>query len=133
MMAIAVTGSGNKIWNNTIYNNTINGIYIDSGASNTEVRNNIVYASTGADFVNGGTGTVQSNNLFGVDPLFVNAWSRQLSVTGCAVPRSNTGTTLSVVTTDITGSARPQEGIPDIGAYEFQRAGVAAPDSQDHP
>jgi hypothetical protein len=115
---VIYTGSGNKVWNNTVANNTINGIKTDLGASNTEVRNNIAYGNTGSAFVNGGAGTIESNNLFGVDPLFMNPSGNdfKLKPDSRAV---DAGAILSAVRTDLSGVARPQGRIHDIGAYEF--------------
>ena len=125
---VVYTGSGNKIWNNTIVNNGTNGIKIDSGAANTEVRNNIAYGNSGSAFVNQGTGTTESNNLFGVDPLFVNLSGNdfKLKADSRAV---DAGTNVSAVTTDLSGVARPQGRTHDIGAYEFsgQPAASGAP------
>jgi parallel beta-helix repeat protein len=112
------TGSGNKIWNNTVANNSTSGIKIDSGASNTEVRNNIAYGNAGSAFINGGTGTTESNNLFGVDPLFMNPSGNdfKLKPDSRAV---DAGASLSAVTTDVSGVPRPQGRTHDIGAHEF--------------
>jgi len=126
--AIAIGGGsiGTKAWNNTIYNNTTDGIYIDS--SNTEVENNIVYGNSGSAYVNVGTGTTQSNNLFNVNPLFVNPSASDLRLQA-ASPAVNAGISISAVTIDFAGMARPQGGAFDIGAYEFggQASGPSAP------
>jgi len=110
-------GNANKIWNNTSYNNT-GGIQLAGGMSNTEVRNNIAY-SNGFDWSNAGSATVQSNNLFGVNPLFANAGAGDFHLQSSS-PARNTGLTIASVTTDMIGTMRPQEGIADIGAIEFQ-------------
>ncbi len=124
--AIAVGKSGNKIWNNTIYNNAIGGIAVDVTAVNTDIRNNLVYQVTGANYVDNGSGTTQSNNLFGVDPLFVSKSTNNLQLQATS-PAVNAGTSLSVVTTDFAGVARPQGPAPDIGAYEYLVQQVSPP------
>ena len=70
---------------------------------------------------------MQSNNLFGVDPLFVNRSANDLKLQA-ASPAVNAGTVVSTVTTDFAGLARPQGPMPDIGAYEFSY-GSAVPDA----
>jgi parallel beta-helix repeat protein len=121
---IAVTRSGNMIYNNTVANNTNTGIYLDSGAVSTDVRNNIVYASTGSNLVNQGSATVQSNNLIGVDPRFVNGSANNFQLQSGS-PAIDAGVSVSAVTVDLAGVARPQGRAPDIGAYEY-RAGQTA-------
>lgn len=120
--------NGNKIWNNTIYNSKEDGIRIESSATNTEVRNNIAYLNTGANYVNGSGTTQVSNNLFGVDPLFVNPSARDFQLKDTS-PAVDTGNSLSVVTSDFAGVPRPQGTRHDIGAYEFrgQATGPPAP------
>jgi parallel beta-helix repeat protein len=112
------SGSGNKLWNNTVVNNPlIKGIAIDAGASNTEVRNNIAYGNPSA-FTDAGTGTTASNNLFGIDPLFVNLSGNDFTLKADSRAVDG-GANVSVVTTDLAGVARPQGRTHDIGAYEF--------------
>lgn len=121
-----------QIYNNTVFGDALYGILVDSGSSGTIVRNNISYGNPSGDFVNSGGGTVQSNNLFGVNPLVVSLPSLPaLTSSGDfhlqpTSPARNVGTNLTLVTTDATGAARPFEGITDIGAYEY-RFGSALP------
>jgi len=62
-----------KIYNNVIYNNGAGGIYMGNNTDGTIVRNNIAYLNKRGDFViDGGTNVTESNNLFGVNPGFVN-------------------------------------------------------------
>jgi parallel beta-helix repeat protein len=119
-------GSGTKIYNNTITSNTTDGIYINDMASSSEVKNNIVYAVAGSNFDNRGSGTAQSNNLLGVDPLFVNpsANNYQLQSGSSAV---DAGARLTSVTTDFAGVPRPEGAAQDIGAYEYRPAQTASP------
>lgn len=115
-------GNGNKVWNNTISDNTA-GIEVYPGATATSIQNNISYGNT-LNYSNSGGGTSPSNNLFGVDPLFVNAAAANFHLQPGS-PGINAGVTLSNVTTDIAGTLRPI-GAYDIGAYE---AGGLAPPS----
>jgi len=114
------TGSGNTAYNNTIVNNIGYGVKIDSYSSSIVIKNNIAYRNTGGDYVDNGSGTTTSNNLYGVDPLFVDlsANNFQLQSTSRAI---DAAVSISVVTSDLVGMARPQGSAPDIGAYEYGR------------
>lgn len=114
------SGSGNLLYNNSIYNVAAVGVNIYNG-SGTEVKCNIVYAAGGSDFVDTGSGTVQSYNLFGTDPVFVNASTGDFRLQSTS-PAINTGISLSIVTTDFDGGTRPFGPAPDIGAYEWGAA-----------
>jgi len=117
--------SGNKIWSNTIYNKIKSGIVVGS-SSNSEIRNNIVYMTSGQTYIDQGTGTVQSNNLFGVNPLFVEGYANNLRLQAGS-PAVNAGANLSAVTTDMDGVVRPQGSAQDIGAYEYHSAAPVTP------
>jgi hypothetical protein len=116
--AIVAGPNGTKIWNNTIANNKGYGIKLDPGSVNMEVRNNIVFGNAGFVFSNGGTGTIESNNLFGVDPQFVNSSGNDFKLKSDS-RAVDAGANVSAVTTDLSGVARPQGRTTDIGAYEF--------------
>lgn len=117
-IAIGNGANGNKIWNNTIYNIKNSGIYVQPGASSNEIRNNIVYQTTGVSYASDNSSTIQNNNLFGVNPLFVNAGAGNFYLQPGS-PAINTGTTVSAVAVDFSGVARPQAVTYDIGAYEY--------------
>jgi len=107
---------GTMVYNNTIVNSGNNGIYNQSTASPTLIRNNICFDH--AQDILDSTGTaVKSNNLTGVDPNFVNLAAKDFHL-NLGSPAVNAGMTLSQVPTDINGFARPQGGAYDIGAYE---------------
>ena len=99
-------------------NTATGGIKVNPDGSNNELRNNIAYNNTGSPFLDFGSGTTESNNLFGVDPQFVNPSGNdfKLKADSRAV---DAGVSVSAVTTDLAGVARPQGRIHDIGAYEF--------------
>lgn len=122
------SGSGNLLYNDTAYGNAGLGFNIGNGDAtpiSTQIKNSIAYANAAGDFVNAGRSTVATNNLFGTNPLFVNAATHDFRLQAGS-PARNTGTSIALVTTDITGSARPKEGTYDMGAYEYG-AGAAPP------
>ena len=82
------------------------------------VDNNLAWYSSGAS--PGGTPTAQANELWGVDPMFVDYDG---SVGGDfhlqpGSPAIDAGATLAEVSEDHDGTPRPQAGAHDIGAYE---------------
>ncbi len=116
--AITLNGNGQKLWYNTIYNMR-NGVYIDGASSGTEVKNTIAYAITNTPLVNGGSGTIASNNMFsGVNPLFVNAAAANFHLTVNS-PARGAGIGLLQVPNDFDGVPRPTSGSSDAGAYQF--------------
>jgi parallel beta-helix repeat protein len=109
-----------RIFNNTVCENNDGGIQVDSIQAGTVwIRNNIAYlnvAGGGSDIDSNVTATI-SNNLTGVNPLFVDLAGRNFHVlTGS--PAINAGMALAEVPADRDGVARPQGGAYDIGAYE---------------
>jgi parallel beta-helix repeat protein len=137
------SGQGNQAYNNVVYANkwgievynstdalvafntvfrngsTLPGIYLQSSAVNTTVRNNISYQNTGGNFQGSGApDLVNDHNLFGTDPLFVNPGAFDLRLQAGS-PAIDAGTPLALVTTDFDGAERPQHGGVDIGAFEW--------------
>ena len=112
--------SGTKVYNNTVYSNSTTGVQIDSGASTVALINTISSENAGSQLINNGTSTSQSANVF-VTPPFVNAGAGDFHLTSSAVTVINTGTTVTEVTIDFDGTARPYPvgGSYDIGAFEF--------------
>jgi Right handed beta helix region len=113
------------IYNNTLYGNTAAGIEIRGGQTATNVRNNVSYGNT-TDYTDSGSSTMQANNLFSTDPLFVNPSAGDFKLQTNS-PAVNTGTTIALVKTDKDGTARPQGGAYDIGAYETAEGGPTSP------
>jgi hypothetical protein len=117
--------SGTAIFNNTLYGNTGAGIEIRGGQTATSVRNNVSY-SNATDYVDTGNSTTQGNNLFSTNPLFVNPSAGDFKLQKDS-PAINRGATIALVKTDKDGTARPQGGAYDIGAYETAEGGPAPP------
>jgi hypothetical protein len=112
--------SNTDVWNNTIYNNSgtgIAGIEIESGVTNAVIQNNISYKNGAGDYSNSGTGTTQDHNLFGVDPVFVNAAAGDFRLQSTS-PAINAGIVITAVTTDFSGVKRDGPNY-EIGAFEY--------------
>jgi hypothetical protein len=119
--------NGVKVYNNTIYNNNLRsgcafqdpptcvdvGIYSDR---NADIRNNICYQTGSIN--NGGSGTIQSNNLIDSNPNFVNPSSGDFHLQSSS-PARDAGVSLPEVPCDHDGNARPSGSAYDIGAYEY--------------
>lgn len=121
---VAVQANGSavraKFYNNTLYHNDYD-VIIDAGASNTEVKNLIMYlAVSGSGITDSGTGTTTTTNTT-ANPSFVNAGSADFHLQSGSTAK-DAGTTLASVTTDKDGISRPQGSGYDIGAYEYVSA-----------
>ncbi|HEX9547363.1 MAG TPA: right-handed parallel beta-helix repeat-containing protein, partial [Acidimicrobiales bacterium] len=123
---IQVTGAHHT----SLDNNTVYGVYTImppgsqgaaiyiSSSDNTTVQNNVSFNSGVSNYYDGGTGTVQDHNLFGVDPIFVNLAAGDFHLP-LGSPAINIGTTISMVPTDFDAFPRPYGVAYDIGAYEW--------------
>lgn len=113
-------------YNNTCYDTAIGVEVGDSGVSAAEVINNI-FASVSTPISDSGTSTVKSTNFCDSagtgctvtgSPSFVNPGT-DFSLTSGSTAR-DAGTDLSAtLTTDYIGTARPQNSVFDLGAYEY--------------
>jgi parallel beta-helix repeat protein len=110
--------SSSSIYNNTLYGNAHEGLVVETGSLGTVVRNNISYNNGGGNFRDSGGGTSQSNNMFGTNPQFVNPAGADFRLQSTS-PAVDAGTSVSMVTTDLMGTARPQARAYDIGAFEY--------------
>jgi len=121
---ISVTSS--YVYNNTFYGNGGIGVWSETDTTGILLKNNIVYNNTGGNISLGGTGHTQTTNLT-TDPSFTNAAGADFTLQSGSAAR-DTGTNLSGdgVTTDYLGTSRPQNGVFDIGAYEYLVASRAA-------
>jgi parallel beta-helix repeat protein len=110
-IAVDYGASNTLIYNNTVYKNNAGNAGIDiannGNATGTIVRNNIGYQNSRGDYKDKGTGTVQSHNLFGMNPLFVAASKGDFHLQAGS-PAIGAGTTLVQVPTDYDGMKRPQ-------------------------
>lgn len=132
-------------YNNTIYGNALNGLVL----SNMSIgKNNIVYSNAKvqsaaeiqvrgtsiaeSNLIGGNSLLIQtvdsgteSNNIKGVDPLFVNASGGDFGLQASS-PAIDKGVTLAEVPTDFMGTQRPVGAAYDIGAFEGagSKAGV---------
>jgi hypothetical protein len=127
--------TGNKVWNNTVYNNRSVCIQLGGGGLTTGavVQNNICYQNTTDNVViSNSTGHTVSNNLLVTNPVF--AVSPPTALAHYALqstsPARDTGTSAGLIATtvtmDILGSVRPQPaaGAWDIGATEFTTVAI---------
>lgn len=128
------TGNGrNFFYNNTIvHNRNTSTDYLAAGiALNTEsvpttVRGNLICENSGSAINNqGGSNTIDSNLTPGTCPDFMDETARDLRLASTAATAIDDGPTITEVTSDILGIARPQDGdgvggaAYDYGAYEF--------------
>ncbi len=124
---IVVYSNANRtvVENNTCYNNTMYGVLLWRCA-NVKIRNNISYQNSRGDYSEGTdvTNPTRSNNLFGVDPKFVDLPNRNFHLQP-ASPAIDTGLDTNVTLNDYEGNPRPIDGngdgvkTCDIGAYEY--------------
>ena len=113
--------TNSKVYNNTIYNNKPgHGITISGHSTNALAKNNVVYYNGGAEgnIRDHGISSQLANNLT-TNPKFVNQSNADFHLQAGS-PAIDAGTSISGITTDIAGVARPQGSSFDIGAYEFQ-------------
>lgn len=94
------------------------GIYISATQVNTVVKGNIAWSNAAGNYENHGTGTVASNNLFGVDPRFVDGLGGNFHLTTTS-PARGAGVGVLWIPTDRDGNPRPTSGPADAGAYQF--------------
>ncbi len=120
-----------QIYNNVLYGNGGDGLHIDALATNTIVKNNIIMNNAHGVFDTGGT-TIKDHNLCATadafcdlapaNPQFTNPGAGDFTV-AAGSPARNTGTTLTLFTTDKNGAARNQGGAWDLGPYEYNEGG----------
>ncbi len=147
--SIYPSSNGEQIYNNVIYNNR-GGILIYSNSSNTLVanntiynngpaeaigieytygptiiRNNILYGNTSNTIVDRGgnpSGSIVQDHNLTANPIFMNASTLDFRLQSGSSARDQ-GVTIAEVASDALGIARPQNGVYDIGAYEYVASG----------
>jgi len=124
---VAGPGQNWKIFNNTVYGATFEGIVLDSGTNGNQVKNNIAFGNGNpAGIVNNGATTTLSNNIT-TDPSFVDAPNGDFHIPATSVAKG-AGATLSEVTIDFAGTART---VPyDAGAYVATSATPPPPSNE---
>ena len=123
-----LTGAACQALNNTIYGNDGKGVFITTGDTTGAVlKNNILYANTGAAYTDDGIASVISNNLT-TDPSFTNVGSADFTITSGSAARSYgvnvTPLGITGLLTDLDGHARPNAAA-DAGAYQYFSAGMS--------
>lgn len=123
----AYSSTGAKFYNNTCYDITI-GAQVNTGVTGAEVKNNIFNTTVTVPIDDQGTSSDLSNNHCQVadtgcsvtgSASFTNAGSGDFTLQSGSTAR-DAGTDLSAtLSTDYIGTARPQNGTFDIGAYEY--------------
>ena len=104
------------VFNNTIYEDDVHGIYNGAESAGAVIQNNIVYGA-GAALLNDGSGATVSDNLVGRDPRFVDPSSADFRLQDGS-PAIDTGIARPEVETDRDGTPRPRGAGYDMGAYE---------------
>ena len=120
--------SSGVIYENTIYNNSIDGISDDFGSNHNFIcRNNISIANGGQQIANCNTSD-HNNTTDTATALFVNAGANDFHLKSTASGAIDQGFTLGApYNVDFAGTARPQGSAYDIGAYEFIPTPSGAP------
>jgi hypothetical protein len=114
-----ISVSSSFVYNNTIYGNGGNGVWSETDTSGILLKNNIIYNNTAGNINLGGTGHTQTTNLT-TNPSFTNAAGNDFTLQSGSAAR-DAGTDLSATgfAVDFLGTARPQNSVWDIGAYEY--------------
>jgi parallel beta-helix repeat protein len=105
-----------RIDHNTIANNAGLGLQCDSGATNVQLRNTLLWLN-GTNPPQNTCGLTLVTNQWTSTPNFVDPGNDDYRLQGNSTA-INAGTTLPEVTMDFLGVARPQGSKSDIGAYE---------------
>jgi hypothetical protein len=115
VQAFGLVNSPNNIFKNNIIYNFANAYINADSQSQTGLDSgyNIVYRSDGQEL----GGSPYPNDLWGVDPKFVNAGEQDFRLVDDS-PAVDSGVLLAYVPNDFDNIPRPQHAAFDIGAYE---------------
>lgn len=114
-----ISSYGEYVYNNTSYGNGGYGVFFETDTETILLKNTIAYGNTAGQISAGGIGHTQMTNLT-TDPSFTNAAGSDFTLqSGSAARDAGTDLSASGVTTDYLGTARPQNSVFDIGAYEY--------------
>lgn len=112
------THTGTKIYNNTFINMPLASVRVEADAtcSSVEIRNNLSYNSGGIALENGGAGITVSANLTANASDFLNLGAKDFHLARATAP----GTVLPApYNVDFDGRIRGEDGVWDVGAFEF--------------
>lgn len=111
--------SGDVLVNTIVAGNHVGTSYPDlNGPADASSHHNLIGTASGSGLVNGVNGNIVGVLNPNLGPLASNGGPTQ-TIALLGGPATNAGVTVAGVTTDQRGVARPQFGVPDIGAYEY--------------
>jgi hypothetical protein len=123
---IATSTTGMRVENNIFYDPRAAGISITGGTHTSgTIKNNLAHA--GATVTGSTTGFTVDGNIENTDPLVTDGDATPDFHLTADSPAIGAGLTLSEVTDDFDGVARPDGAAYDIGAFEFEGAGEDPP------
>lgn len=112
-----------NIWRNNIFygNGAGTGLFINGSVAETSSWTNNIVEGWTTD-IDDRSGIQVFSGTINADPVFTD-YPDDLHIENTS-PGRNAGLTVSHVTDDIEGTARPQESVYDIGAYEYSSGGT---------
>jgi hypothetical protein len=120
--ALSFTNSGSVIENCIFWQNSAVKVYMGNVYDYSTSQINGTCTVTYSDL--GPNGSIEATGNICTDPLFNNAANNDLSLTYLS-PCVDAGATLTYPLTDINGNTRPQNGVFDMGAYEYSGTVIA--------
>jgi hypothetical protein len=117
-VGVTIADTTNVVIKNNIFFDQPYDVISLSDSSEMDSGYNIAFNSDGST-PRDPTGISILNNLWGIDPLFVNPGAGNYHLQADS-PAINAGVSLSNVTDDFDGTTRPQGSGYDIGPYEYK-------------